>query len=267
MGSSLGLALKKRGVAGRVIACARRAEVRARALEIGAADEACENPVEAVAGAELVVFCVPILTIPELAKAAVPALKPGAVLTDVGSTKVSLTGLMAEALKGTGAVFVGSHPICGSEQQGIEAANADLYEGSVTVVTRVADTPDDAIAVVFDLWNAVGSMVREMTAAGHDAALASTSHLPHLAAAALVNAVDANGALCGSGFRDTTRVAEGSPVVWRDILSTNREALKTALTGYQLKLDELLALLDENDPVQLEAWLAAARDKRKELLG
>ena len=135
MGSSLGLALRKRGAPVRIHAYARRPATREAALNLGIADAVFSDPAEAVRGADIVVLCVPVLTIPKLAKACRAGLKPGVILTDVGSTKACLNKLMAEALAGTGAEFIGSHPICGSEQQGIEAGNADLYEGAMTVVT------------------------------------------------------------------------------------------------------------------------------------
>lgn len=266
MGSSLGLALKARCPDVRIQAFARREETRALVLERGAADAVYADPAAAVAGADVVVFCVPVLTIHELAKACLPGLKPGAILTDVGSTKGELNRLMTDVLAGSEAVFVGSHPICGSEEQGAGAGFAELYENAVTVVTPQPDTPDAAIEQVSALWKKAGSSVALMSAEEHDCVLARTSHLPHIVAAALVFSVGENGAFCGSGFRDTTRIAEGSPAVWRDILTTNRVALQDALTTCRAELDRITQLLDENDPEKIEAWLADAAAKRKELL-
>ena len=266
MGSSLGLALKKRGVPVRIHAYARRAETREAALNLGVADTVFDDPAKAVKGADLVVFCVPVLTIPELAKACRAGLKPGAILTDVGSTKACLNTLMAEALKGTGAEFIGSHPICGSEQQGIEAGDADLYEDAVTVVTPSALANKASVEEVSNLWKSAGSSVTVMDAKQHDAILAATSHLPHVVAAALALSAGDNGLFCGSGFRDTTRIADGSPQVWSDIVCTNGPALKVALKNFRENLDELAALLEEGNGEKLADWFASARDKRKELL-
>jgi prephenate dehydrogenase len=266
MGSSLGLALRKRGVPVRIHAYARRPEIREAALNLGIADTVFSDPAEAVKQANLIVLCVPVLTIPELAKACRAGLKSGAILTDVGSTKGCLNHLMADALAGTGAEFVGSHPICGSEQQGIEAGDADLYDGSVTVVTPPMLADDAAVEKVSSLWKRVGSAVAVMDAEQHDAILAATSHLPHVVAAALALSVGDNGLFCGSGFRDTTRIADGSPQVWSDIVRTNRPALKAALKNFCGQLDSLAALVDEGDGEKLSNWFAAARDKRKELL-
>ncbi len=266
MGSSLGLALKKRGVDVEIRAYARRIETCEEALRIGAADSVFDDPVEAVRGADMVVFCVPILTIPELAKACLSGLSPEAILTDVGSTKAELVVLMENLLAESDAVFIGSHPICGSEQQGIEASRSSLYKGSLTVVTPVDDFTEDAVEEVSDLWKSVGSAVRVMRPDVHDEVLATTSHLPHMVAATLVRCVN-DGFFCGTGFCDTTRIAGGSPEVWGDIARTNAPALKSALADFRGHLEELEALIDTDDAEKLVNWFAVARDKRKELLG
>lgn len=267
MGSSLGLALRKRGVPVRIHVCARRAETRAASLNLGIADAVFDDPAKAAAGADLIVLCVPVLTIPELAKACRTGLKPGAILTDVGSTKACLAKMIPPLLEGTGAEFIGSHPICGSEQQGIEAGDADLYEGAVTVVTPPALADEAGVQTVSELWKSAGSTVTVMDAGQHDRILAATSHLPHVIAAALALSTGDNGLFCGSGFRDTTRIADGSPQVWSDIVRTNAPALKEALKIYRGNLDTLTALIEEGDGEKIANWFAAARDKRKELLG
>lgn len=267
MGSSLGLALKKRGLPVRIHVYARRAETRETALNLGIADAVFDDPAEAIKEADLVIFCVPVLTIPELAKACLPNLKPCALLTDVGSTKAELNSRMSDLLAGSGAEYIGSHPICGSEKQGIEAGDADLYEGAVTVVTPAMLSTDSAAKKVAGFWKKLGAEVRVMDAETHDMILAGTSHLPHMIAAALVFSAGDNGTFCGSGFRDTTRIAEGSPQVWSDIVRTNRSALKKALYTFRDQLDSLEMLIDEGDGEKVANWFAAARDKRKELLG
>jgi len=267
MGSSLGLALRKRGVPVRIHVCARRAETRAASLNLGIADAVFDDPAKAAAGADLIVLCVPVLTIPELAKACRTGLKPGAILTDVGSTKACLAKMIPPLLEGTDAEFIGSHPICGSEQQGIEAGDADLYEGAVTVVTPPALADEAGVQTVSELWKSAGSTVTVMDAGQHDRILAATSHLPHVIAAALALSAGDNGLFCGSWFRDTTRIADGSPQVWSDIVRTNAPALKEALKIYRGNLDTLTALIEEGDGEKIANWFAAARDKRKELLG
>ncbi len=266
MGSSLGFALKTRCPGVWVHAYARREETRTLALERDVADAVFDNPAEAVAGAELVVFCVPVLTIPVLAQACLPGLIPSTILTDVGSTKVELNFLMGKLLQGSDTLFIGSHPICGSEEQGMDAGIATLYEDALAVVTPQSEHPTVAIEKVSNLWKEVGANVTVMCAEEHDRILARTSHLPHVLAVALVQSMNSNGAFCGSGFRDTTRIAEGSPSVWRDILISNRVALKDALADYRTELEQLMQLLDENNPEKIKTWLANAVIKRKELL-
>lgn len=265
MGSSLGLALKRRGVPLHIRAYARRAETRDAAQRRGAVDAVFDDPAEAVKGANLVIFCLPVLTIPELAKASLPGLDSTAVLTDVGSTKAELALQMEVLLDGTGAVFVGSHPICGSEQQGIEAGDADLYEGSVTVVTPSSDGVEEAVSEISTLWKHVGSTVRVMASETHDRILATTSHLPHVVAAVLVRCVE-EGLFCGTGFRDTTRIVEGSPEVWSDIVRSNTPALQTALNNFRRQFDAFDALVAEGDGRKLAEWFAASCTQRKELL-
>lgn len=266
MGSSLGLALKQRGAPVRVRVYARRTETREAALSLGVADEVFSDPVEAVRNADLVVLCVPVLTIPALAEACLPGLKKGAIVTDVGSTKTELVRRLDGLLSGSDAVFIGSHPICGSDQQGIEAGNPDLYQGAMTVITPQTGSPQEAVEKVSNLWKRVGSSVTLMPPEEHDRILAATSHLPHVAAAALVLAAGDNGLFCGSGFRDTTRIAGGSPEVWSDIVRTNAPALMEALDVFRKRLDELEALIQSGDGEKLAAWFAAARDQRKKLL-
>lgn len=266
MGSSLGLALKKRGAPVRIHAYARREETRALALERGVADAVFADPAAAVRGADIVVFCAPVLSIPALAEACRTGLAAGTLLTDVGSTKEFLARSLAGIFQGTGVEFIGSHPICGSEQQGIAAGHADLYDGAVTVVTPPAQASAAAIEKISNLWRSAGSSVTVMEAAAHDRILAATSHLPHVVAAALALSAGDNGLFCGSGFRDTTRIAEGSPQVWSDIVLTNAPALTAALKIFCNHLNELATLVDEGDGEKLANWFAAARDKRKELL-
>jgi len=266
MGSSLGLALKKRGANLRIRAYARRKETCDAAVEFGAADFACTDPEEAVADADIVVICVPIWSIAERAKEIVPALKPGAVVTDVGSTKTDLIALMNEAFAGSEACFVGSHPIAGSEKTGLDAGNPDLYAGRLAVVCP-AGAPADAVEKISNLWKSVGSEVIEMSAEQHDATLASTSHLPHMVAAALARSVDLEKAdFCGTGFKDTTRVASGSADMWVDIIDTNRAALEAELDRFHGELQGLISILRKGDSADIRRWLEEAAAQRNRIL-
>jgi len=271
MGASLSLGLKKRGFAGRILGYARREETRAQALETGVADAVFADPTEAVREADIVVVCVPIWAIAKLAEEIVPALKPGAVVTDVGSTKSELLKAMEPLFKGSAASFVGSHPIAGSEKTGIEASNPDLYEGRLAVVCPSDGTPDEARTAVSGLWRAAGSEVVEMSPATHDAMLASTSHLPHMVAAALARSVaDSDPAkkadFCGTGFKDTTRVASGSADMWVDIIDTNRAALEAELDRFHEELQGLIKILRSGNGDDIRNWLEDAAADRNQIL-
>jgi prephenate dehydrogenase len=267
MGSSLGLALKKRRISAEIRAFARRAETREAALKSGAADTVFDDPAEAAASADLVVICVPILAAPALADQILPVLTPGAVVTDVGSTKSVLNARMNDLFANSGSFFVGSHPIAGSEKTGVDAGNPDLYEGRLAVVCPAEETPADAVAAVSNLWKSVGSEVVEMSAAEHDAILAATSHLPHMVAAALARSVGTGKAdFCGTGFKDTTRVASGSADMWVDIIDTNRAALEAELDRFHGELQGLISILRNGDSADIRRWLQEAAEQRNRIL-
>jgi len=266
MGASLALGLKKRGFTGRILGYARREETRSQALGTGVADEVFADPSAAVREADIVVVCVPIWTIASLAEQIVPALKPGAVVTDVGSTKSELLKTMEPLFKNSAACFVGSHPIAGSEKTGIEAGNPDLYEGRLTVVC-----PSEGASAISNLWKSVGSEVVEMSPEQHDALLAATSHLPHMVAAALARSVaDGDPAgkadFCGTGFKDTTRVASGSADMWVDIIDTNRAALEAELDRFHEELQGLIAILRGGNSADIRNWLETAATNRNQIL-
>lgn len=271
MGASLSLGLKKRGFTGRILGYARREETRRQALELGVADELFSDPAEAVREADIVVICVPIWTIAKLAEQIIPALKPGAVVTDVGSTKSELLKTMEPLFKGSVAHFMGSHPIAGSEKTGIEAGNSDLYDGRLTVVCPSDGTPDEAKAAISDLWKSAGSEVVEMSPSAHDAMLASTSHLPHMVAAALARSVanddpEKKADFCGTGFKDTTRVASGSADMWVDIIDTNRSALEAELSHFNEELQGLIEILRSGNSDDIRTWLEDAAADRNQIL-
>lgn len=267
MGGSLGLAAKRRGLATCVTGFARREEIRKRALEMHAVDMVFAQPEDAVADADLTVLCVPVLAMSELVRRCAPYFPARGVITDVGSTKARLVEEMRAVLAGSPAVFVGSHPIAGSERSGIEAARADLYERSVVVVTPAADTPCWAQDRVSEFWTRLNCSVRISDPGEHDRIIALTSHLPHLVAATLVVAVygEAGDAadFCGGGFRDTTRVAAGSEDVWHDIVKSNQPAVMAALERYGELFERVRGLIAGNDFEGLRRFLAEARVQRQ----
>jgi cytidylate kinase len=266
MGGSIGLALRKRSPGLRVHAYARREETRSQTLEKGIADAVFDDPAKAVAGADLVIACVPVCSIPDVLKAALSGLKAEAVVTDVGSTKAWLTAACREALKGSDAIFVGSHPMCGSEKTGLDVADADLYQGATCVVCSDEENREDVWQVT-RFWSGIGARVVEMSAERHDELAARTSHVPHLAASALVLSLTDSDedvkALIGPGFRDTTRVASGCPGIWRDIVCTNRESVLAGLGELQKQLAELSECIERGDDAGVEDFLAKGVSKRK----
>ena len=273
MGGSLGLALKSRKIAdGSIRGYARRPETRKLALKLNAMDEVFDDPAKAVEDADMVVLCVPILAIPDLVAKCKGSLKKGCLVTDVGSTKAQLAERIEPLLKGTGTVFVGSHPLAGSEQQGLDAARANLYEQAVVVVTPPDGKPGPDVESLRKFWENLGATVKVMTPKEHDRIVARTSHLPHIAAALVSATVGRDGDLrqvgtyCGPGFRDTTRIAEGSPEVWHDIIQSNRECLAGELAELKSALERVLLLVEKGSFDQLLKFLDDSRSKRKQLM-
>ncbi len=265
LGGSIALAARARGGA-RVAMWARREEAVAEVAALGVADRVSTDLASIVADASLVVLCVPVGVMPELARQIAGAIPAGAIITDVGSVKASVCAELGAIFRGRGR-FVGSHPMAGSEQTGIGAARADLFADAVAIVTPDGASDPEAVASVVDFWAGLGSRVRQVAPDEHDRIVALVSHLPHLLAAALVNAVAAEnpGAFeyCGPGFRDTTRVAGGPPEMWAEILGTNRVAVRDAAEALIEKLREIATLLDRDRP--MTEFLTQAKAQRDRL--
>jgi prephenate dehydrogenase len=264
IGGSVGLAARRRSVAARVRGTDRDPETLHRALAAGALDETRDGPAEAACGADLVFVCAPVDRVAELAAEAGAGCRPGAVVTDVGSTKAAIL----EAVRGRlppGVAFVGGHPLAGSEKQGPEHARADLFEGRLVVLTPEVRTDESALARVREFWQAVGARVRLMEAGEHDQAVALTSHLPHLLASALAGILPPDlYELTATGFRDTSRLAAGSPAVWTPILRANRAAVLDALALLELHLGRFRQAL-AGETATLNALLQLGKTVRDHL--
>lgn len=273
MGGSLGMALKTRATGEyRIVGWTRREETRSLARKLGCVDEVFDAPENAAKDADLVVLCVPILAMGEVLTTCRRSLKKGCIVTDVGSTKKELTRRLPPLLEDSGAVYCGSHPIAGSERQGLDAARHDLYEGTLVAVTPGPELSAEVVLYVSALWKKVGAQVRIMSADEHDRIVARTSHLPHLVAVVLSHVVGRGdsvpffGAFCGTGFRDSTRIADGAPDIWSDIVQTNRSCIVRELDAFRESFDMLYrAVAGENigDVFQL---LSEARERRRRLL-
>jgi prephenate dehydrogenase len=265
IGGSLGLAARRRGLAAHVVGVGRQAASLERARAVGAIDEASLDLPAAVRRADVAVFCTPVDRIADQVLAAAPGCAPGTLLTDAGSTKAAIVARLDGHLP-DGVAFVGSHPLAGSEKRGPEHADADLFQGRLTVITPGPRTDPAAVERAAAFWQALGCRVRRMAPEEHDRALALTSHLPHLLAAALAGTLpDELRELTASGFRDTTRVAAGDPALWTAIFAQNQGAVLQALRLFTDRLDACRAALEAGDWTTLDTLLAQAKKVRDAL--
>jgi prephenate dehydrogenase len=271
MGGSLARAVKEARLPWRVRGADRDAATLRRALAAGAIDEAAEDLAAAGRGARLVVVAVPVLAIRDAVAALSPSLERGAVLTDVGSTKLGLIDRV-EKLLPPGVAFVGGHPIAGTEDSGFDASFAGLYRGARFLVTPGARSTPEALALVRALWESLGARVESIDAATHDRIFAVISHLPHVVAYALVNAAARAEArlpgllsYTGGGFRDFTRIAASHPAMWRDICIDNRDEIIAAIDEFLAETGRLRELIAAGDSAGLESAFGAARVVRRSL--
>jgi prephenate dehydrogenase len=227
-------------------------------------DEACTDPCQAVASASLVIFCTPVDRIADNIGACAGSCRPGTLLTDVGSTKSSIVRRLAGRLP-PGVNFVGSHPLAGSEKAGPENAREDLLEGKLVVMTPIGDPPA-AVWTIGDFWRALGARVETMSPEKHDEVLATTSHLPHLVASALAGVLPQEWRpLTATGFRDTTRLAAGSPELWQAIFLSNQPALLGALDRFRAHLELFREALLRGDGKRLRILLDQGKYVRDSL--
>ena len=271
MGASFARAVKEYGVADRVCMWSRGESTRAKGRALcGVFDEVFDTPQEAVKDADLVILCTPTEHIPVLAKEIAGSLKRGAVVTDVGSVKRNICKKCTEIINPTGAVFVGSHPMAGSEKIGLEYSDASLFKGRPCFVTPYSEIEAEAAGLLRKIWTDIGMRVHFSTPAEHDAIVARVSHLPHLLAGLLcINASnfdkDDLKKYAGPGFRDTTRVASGSPAIWDSIIADNRVEILHALKSYAANFNEMLEAIEQSDFKLIGEMLRKAKDFRDEL--
>jgi prephenate dehydrogenase len=266
LGGSLAMAIRQRLPGAEIRVWARRAEMVEKVRGLGLADIVSGDVAEVAKGAALIIFCMPVGAMAEVAEQTAPVVSAGTIITDVGSVKQPVVEKLGAIFRGR-AQFIGSHPMAGSEQTGIAAARANLFEGAVTILTPEEATPPTATESLARFWEMIGCRVAISTARVHDEAVALISHLPHLTAAVLVQcAMRENPAALdwrGNGFLDTTRVALGPADMWAGILTENRDALKKAIQAMIENLSEVTKLLDATDTGALEDYLADARAERE----
>ncbi|WP_454693836.1 prephenate dehydrogenase [Achromobacter aegrifaciens] len=268
IGGSFAAALRRAGQVGRVLGVGRNAQSLARAVELGLIDEAATVE-EAAARADLILLATPVGGLADVLSRMRAHLRPGTVLTDGGSTKAEVVAAARAALGDRAAQFVPGHPIAGAERTGPEAADADLYRKRTVILTPLAENGAASLDLVRRAWQACGADVIDMDAGAHDRVLASVSHLPHLLSAVymeqVAEAADAPTRLdlAGSGFRDFTRIAAGSPEMWRDIFLSNRDAMLAELADVRAVLDRAERAIADGDGAALLTLLdTAARARR-----
>lgn len=268
LGGSLARAMKSRGLCGSVTGLGRTPERLAYALANGIADVAVTDPAVAVRGAGLVVIATPVGLIPAMIDAIAAHLQPGAVVMDVGSTKVSIVE-HAERVLPEGVHFVGCHPMAGSENNGVEASSDILFENALCVVCASARTEVIALKRIETLWTELGARALLMSPKEHDLLVAAASHLPHVVAVSLCRTLsdvcDGNekvAPLLAGGFRDTTRIASGNPEMWRDIIVANTAPIRDVLDRFAAALDDIRARIARADPDELMDMFTGAKEFR-----
>ena len=273
IGSSLSLALKEAGAVGRVIGFGRNRENLEKGVELGVLDGFEASIEAAVADADVVVVAVPLGAMQGVFSELSSCVKPGAVITDVGSSKGSVVTAARAELGENLKRFVPGHPIAGKEKSGVEAGFAGLYQNRRIILTPLEQTDADATACIDAMWRNCGATIEYLDVEHHDKVLAATSHLPHMLAYALVhhlsnlNDHDEIFRYAAGGFRDFTRIASSDPVMWRDVCIANGDALSELIKQYQRELDRISVAIDSGNSDELLRLFSKAKSERDSLIG
>jgi prephenate dehydrogenase len=266
MGGSLGMACRQRVLARNVVGIVRRVSAIDEVLGHGAADQVTLDIAEGVSSADLVVMATPVETMAALTKLAKRALSRRCIVSDVASVKGSIVSRMERLLKST-CHYVGAHPMAGSEKSGIEAASPTLFDGATCILTPTENSSRAAVRKVRKFWEALGCRVVYLPPREHDLSVALVSHLPHVAASCLVNALGQGAGdplsvlqVAGEGFRDTTRIAAGSPELWAGICMENRSALLRCLKVFGDEVSRFAGLLERRDREGLRHFFQKAKE-------
>ena len=267
LGGSVAKAARAQGLADEIVAVGRDRARLEPALRDGTVDRVSTSLEDGVAGSDFCLLATPVATLTALLPAVWHALPAEALLTDVGSTKAGIVQAAEELGRTRPLGFVGSHPMAGSEQSGYGVSRRDLFKGATVIITPTERTDPHAVKRVGAFWEALGGRLVTLDPVTHDRATAAISHLPHLVADALVDAVVRMDPrffeVAGRGFRDTTRIAASDARVWREIFQENRAALGEALGAFRAALDELARLIDAGDVTAIEAALDRIRRTRE----
>jgi prephenate dehydrogenase len=264
MGGSFALAMKKAGLVKRVVGYSKSPSTTELARQLGVIDVEAPSALMAVSGADIVLLAVPVAATEATFKAIKHLVTPNMLIMDVGSTKRDVVDASRRVLKEFAGSFVAAHPIAGKEVSGVEHADADLYYGKQVILTPIERTQVVQLKQATDVWKALGCQVMQMSPESHDAAYAAVSHLPHLIAFALMNAINGQSSgsdflsLAGPGFRDFTRIAASDAHIWGDVLMANKQELLMQSKLFKQALNQLEELIQNNQPELLEAEIDKA---------
>ncbi len=268
IGGSLAMAIKKRNMADKIIGYGRSFERMKKACEMGLVDEFHVSFKKGLEDADLVVIGTPVRTVSRIAGGLIPFLKPGVTVTDVGSVKEEIVNTV-ETCMPENRFFIGGHPIAGTENSGFESAIADLFENRIFVLTPTENSDSEVLNKLELFWKMTGARVICMDASTHDRIFAAVSHLPHMVAFSLVNAmVDMKDfeenilQFSAGGFKDFTRIAASDPVMWRDIALQNRENILHSIDFFENSLSRLKDAITRNDGKMIEELFKTSRDTR-----
>ncbi|MGP0630228.1 prephenate dehydrogenase [Nitrospina sp. 32_T5] len=274
LGASLAKVCKKRQLTERIAGFGRNADNLKRAEDQGVIDHGTTDLKDAVAGADLVVLCSPVASIVERFREMAPHLDAGCIVTDVGSVKEPLVKDI-EPLLPEGVHYVPAHPIAGAEKSGLDASTADLYEGARCILTPTDNTDKAALERIQQFWEAVGMRVQILTADEHDFIYGAVSHLPHVVAFALINAIGQLKTsdqedilnLSAGGLRDITRIASSDPVMWRDICLANKTHVLDMIDRFSRSLEDIRKQIEQDDGAGLKESFKNANGHRGKLVG
>ena len=262
IGGSIGLAVKKKGLASRVIGVTAHKKSLKKARKRGAIDTGTLNVKNSVLGSDMVILATPVDKILNVLKKVRPCLEKGCIVIDVGSVK-GMVVETAEKIVGRKAYFIGTHPMAGSEQKGIGRANSSLFKNTPSVITKTGKTNARALRLVSGFWKAMGSKVYILSPCEHDKKISSISHLPHIVASALsLTARSSSMEFASTGFKDTTRIASGDPDLWMSILMANRGNVRRDVKDYMKRLQGLRDSIACGKKGRLKKMLSSAKKKR-----
>lgn len=266
LGGSVTLSVLRQVKGVKTTGYAHRHATRRKARKLLAKTEIVSDIKKGVANADLVILATPISTFEKIFSEISDALPSGCIVTDVGSTKV-LPQRWATKYLPKGVHYVGSHPIAGSEQRGIEFAREDLFEQAICILTTTTKTNRQAVQTLKRFWSKLGCHIKLMRPAEHDRILANISHLPHIAAAALINTISTkDGKFAGKGFIDTSRIASGPVNIWADVLLTNANNTVKGVDKMITELTKLRRAIKKQNKGQIEKLLEAAKSRRSTLI-